>query len=108
MDRVDPIWGLLREEGRYNLVWLARRVGYSHSHVKAIAAGLEKASPRFRAACALLLGRPEADLFNLAGGDDHGASGGPKRGGFRAGTAGRGVYALPSERASDAAGGAVA
>lgn len=63
MERPDPIWGILREQGRYNLVWLAGKTGYSHSHVKAIAAGAEKPSPRFRAACAAVLCMTESDLF---------------------------------------------
>lgn len=64
MHRPDPIWAHLREEGRYNLVWLARRTGYSHSHVKAMATGRYPTGPRFRAACAALLGLAEADLFH--------------------------------------------
>src|SRR5690242_2232836 len=60
----DPIRAHLREEGRYNLVWLARRTGYSHSHVKAMATGRYPTGPRFRAACAALLGLPERDLFH--------------------------------------------
>ena len=58
-----PIWGLLREQGRYNLVWLAARTGYSHGHVKAVAAGIQRPGPRFRAACADALGMAEAELF---------------------------------------------
>ena len=64
MHRPDPIWAYLREEGRYNLVWLARRTGYSHSHVKAIASGKERPGPKFRRACADLLGLAEAELFH--------------------------------------------
>src|SRR5262245_16124995 len=67
MAGTDPIWTVLKDEGRYNLVWLAERTGYSHSHVKAIAVGREAASPRFRAACAALLERPEAELFDQGG-----------------------------------------
>mgnify|MGYP001584447692 FL=1 len=63
MDRPDPIWAVLREQGRYNLVWLAGRTGYSHSHVKAFASGARRPSARFRAGCARLLGMPEFDLF---------------------------------------------
>jgi hypothetical protein len=64
MTRRDPLWGVLRDQGRYNLVWLARTTGYSHSHVKAMAAGSQPASPRFRAACARVLGMREQDLFH--------------------------------------------
>ena len=59
-----PIWQRLREEGRYNLVWLAERTGFSHSHVKGVAAGIQNAGPRFRAACAELLGVDESVLFH--------------------------------------------
>jgi len=80
----DPLWAILRDEGRYNLIWLAARTGYSHSHVKAVAAGREAASPRFRAAVAALLKRPEGELF-----DQGDASATPQRGAnHREGTAG--------------------
>lgn len=59
-----PIWGVLREQGRYNLVWLAERTGFSHSHVKGVAAGIQRPGPRFRAACARVLGVDETDLFH--------------------------------------------
>lgn len=51
------------DEGR-SLVWLARQIGMSHAHVKAVSAGIERPSARFRAECARVLGRPEADLFH--------------------------------------------
>ena len=63
------IWDILREQGRYNLVWLAARTGYSHSRVKAMACGMAPCAPRFRAACAALLGMPERDLFHLTDSD---------------------------------------
>ena len=72
MRRPDPIWGYLRDEGRYNLVWLAQRTGYSHSHVKALASGVQRPGPRFRAACARVLKLPEGDLFH--GSDDSSVS----------------------------------
>lgn len=58
-----PIWDVLREQGRYNLVWLAEKTGYSHSHVKAIATGRYPPPIEFRARCASLLGLPERLLF---------------------------------------------
>ena len=61
-----PIWAILREQGRYNLVWLAERTGYSHGHVKSVAVGLQPAGPRFRAACARLLDLPVSVLFHGA------------------------------------------
>jgi len=61
--RVDPIWARLRGEGR-SLVWLARATGYSYSHVKAVAAGIQPAGRRFRAACARVLAAEEDALFH--------------------------------------------
>jgi hypothetical protein len=58
----DPIWLILREQGR-SMVWLARKIGYSHSHTKGVAIGLQPASARFRAACAVALDLPESVLF---------------------------------------------
>lgn len=65
----DPIWSILREQGRYNLVWLAEKTGYSHSHVKALASGRFPAPKAFRERCTALLGIPERHLFDLPG--DH-------------------------------------
>lgn len=89
MGHAHPIWGVLREQGRYNLVWLAERTGFSHSHVKAMATDRAPCSPRFRRECARVLQMREADLFHSdssttpdePGEDD------------RAGIAGLGVYA---------------
>jgi lambda repressor-like predicted transcriptional regulator len=61
----QPVFDILREQGRL-LTWLARKSGYSHSHVKAVAAGIFPPSAKFRKACADALGLPEADLFNDA------------------------------------------
>src|SRR5262245_23961621 len=93
MAGTDPIWTVLKDEGRYNLVWLAERTGYSHSHVKAIAVGREAASPRFRAACAALLERPERELFDQGGASSASAHEGPSR---RAGPAVAAGYTTPA------------
>lgn len=66
MDGEHPIWRILREQGRYNLVWLAERTEYSHSHVKAMASGRWPCLARFRAACARLLEMDESALFHGA------------------------------------------
>lgn len=58
-----PLFAILQAEGRH-MLWLARRIGYSHSHVRNVAAGQFPASPRFRRACAEAMGLPEADLFD--------------------------------------------
>lgn len=60
-----PVFGIVRADGRH-FRWLASRIGYSHSHVKNVAGGHFPASPRFRAACATLLGMPERELFHGA------------------------------------------
>ena len=59
-----PVFAIVRADGRH-FGWLAQRIGYSHSHVRNVASGQFPASPRFRAACAALLGMPERDLFHL-------------------------------------------
>jgi transcriptional regulator with XRE-family HTH domain len=61
-----PIWDLLRDEGRSQR-WLARRAGYSASHVHNVAAGNNPASAVFRAKCAAVLGLPERELFHDGG-----------------------------------------
>ena len=60
-----PVFAIVRADGRH-FGWLAQRIGYSHSHVRNVASGQFPASPRFRAACAALLGMPERDLFHDA------------------------------------------
>lgn len=59
-----PFVRVLRDEQGRTFAWLARETGVSHQYVRAVAANLEKGSPRFRAACARVLGRPESDLFH--------------------------------------------
>lgn len=96
-----PIWAVLRQQGRYNLVWLAAGTRYSHSHVKAIAAGFSPAGPVFRARCAALLGLDEAELFVQA---DTSSAPPPSEDGasIRAGTAVEAVYGAsdPASRRS--------
>lgn len=59
---------MLVDQGR-SLGWLTREVSrvadrpFSRAYVKAVSAGIEKGSPRFRAACADVLGLPESVLF---------------------------------------------
>jgi len=53
----------MHEQGR-TLRWLARETGVSRSYVKAVSAGIERGSPRFRAACARVLGMAISDLFH--------------------------------------------
>jgi len=80
--KAHPVFGLLRADGRHKL-WLAGQIGYSHQHVRNVAAGQFAASPRFRAACAALFGRDETELF-----DQGDASATPRRGAtHREGTA---------------------
>lgn len=64
-----PLFAILQAEGRH-MRWLAERIGYSHQHVRNVAAGQYPASARFRAACAREMGRPEGELFLV----DHGVS----------------------------------
>lgn len=89
--RRHPVFALLRDDGRH-MGWLARKLEppYSHAHVKAVSAGQWAASPRFRAACAALFGRDEADLFH-----EHDDSNAPTEGDIRAGAAVRGSYPRP-------------
>lgn len=63
----DAIWRILREQGRYNLIWLAGKTGFSHSHVKAVATGKFPPSADFRAACAGALDIPADVLFTSPG-----------------------------------------
>jgi hypothetical protein len=75
-----PFVAILRADGRH-LGWLAGKIGYSHQHVRNVAAGQFAASPRFRAACAALgreVGWPDVDLF-----DQGDASAGPRTGATR-------------------------
>lgn len=57
-----PIWAYLRAEGR-SQAWLARKTGYSVSHVHNVSAGNNPAAAAFRARCAEVLGLDEAELF---------------------------------------------
>lgn len=58
----DPIWGIMEHQGR-TLAWLARRTGYSHTHVKNVKGGHQNASAEFRRRCAAALDIPEKYLF---------------------------------------------
>ena len=57
-----PIWRIMKHQQR-TLIWLAERTGYSHSHVKGVAASQWPASPAFRAKCTFALDLPEDVLF---------------------------------------------
>lgn len=61
-----PLFRIVRGEQGRSLVWLARQTGFSYPYVRAVSAGQEKGSPRFRAACAAVLGLPEERLFHAA------------------------------------------
>lgn len=95
-----PIWDLLRAEGR-SQAWLARRTGYSTSHVHNVAAGNNPAAAVFRRKCAEVLGLDEAELFVQA---DTSIAPPPEDGALnRDGTAAGAVYAdgsIPSRRSA--------
>lgn len=57
-----PIWTVMEHQGR-TLAWLARRIGYSHSHVKNVRSGGAIATANFRERCAQALDLPENVLF---------------------------------------------
>jgi transcriptional regulator with XRE-family HTH domain len=61
----DRIWEIMRHQRR-GYLWLAGRTGYSHSHIKAVASGVQQATPEFRAKCAFALDLPESFLFHAA------------------------------------------
>jgi hypothetical protein len=85
-----PVFRLVREDGR-SLAWLARKIGYSHGHVRSVASGSWPAVARFRAACVALLGGSEHDLFDHGDGS---SAAPPKEGEIvRAATATRPRYA---------------
>lgn len=58
-----PIVAVLAEE-LLSQRWLARTAGYNHVHAHRAIQGRIPASAAFRAACALALGQPEAELFH--------------------------------------------
>jgi hypothetical protein len=63
--RRPPIFALLDERGvRYS--WLADQTGYSKQHVWNVSSGVFAPGPKFRAACARVMGLPESDLFHPA------------------------------------------
>lgn len=66
MNRTEqhPVFRIVRFDQGRSLVWLARETGFSYGYVRMVAANLEKGSPRFRAACARVLGLPESVLFH--------------------------------------------
>lgn len=84
--RAHPIRGVLRERGQ-SQNWLARRVGMAESYVRAMVAGAEPASPRFRAGASALLGLPESVLFHLSDSSSAGAPGDTDGTGYGAGVA---------------------
>lgn len=57
-----PIFAILAGEGRSKL-WLARRAGISHSHVRNVASGMFRPGPSFRRKCAEAMGLSEDLLF---------------------------------------------
>lgn len=65
-----PVFRIVMVDQGRSLIWLTREASrasdrpFSHAYVKAVSAGIEKGSPRFRAACAALLGMPVSDLFH--------------------------------------------
>lgn len=59
----EPLFEVMRHQER-SYLWLARRTGYSHSYIKAVAAGQRPASPDFRARSAYALDLPESVLFH--------------------------------------------
>lgn len=59
-----PFAAILRHEQGRSQVWLARETGVSVQYVRAVASGTEKGSPRFRAQCARVMGRPVDELFH--------------------------------------------
>lgn len=61
-----PIWRILDHQGR-KLLWLARKTGYSESHVRAIRSGAFPASEGFRKRCAEALDLPADVLFHPRG-----------------------------------------
>lgn len=67
--RTQPFRAVLRER-TLSLLWLAKRIGFSHAHTRGVACGYEPASARFRAKVAEALELPERDLFF----DDHASS----------------------------------
>lgn len=63
----EPLWEILDHQGR-KLGWLARKTGYSISHIWAIKGGKFPAQATFRKRCADALDMPERVLFR--GGED--------------------------------------
>lgn len=59
----DPIWELVGPGKQIELAWLARKTGYAYHSVWSIRSGRLRATPRFRAACALAIGVAEDELF---------------------------------------------
>jgi hypothetical protein len=81
---------LLRAEGR-SVAWLARSIGRDPNYTLSVLHGLFPAAPGFRARCAAVMKRPEAELF-----DEHGGSTTPpKEGEIRDGAAVPGSYPRP-------------
>lgn len=60
---MDPVWRILKHQGR-GLEWLARKTGYAHLTVRAIACGARRPTAEFRAKCADALDMPEDVLFH--------------------------------------------
>ena len=62
MKQEHPIWLIIDHQGR-SLTWLARKSGYSFSHVRNVKCGLARMTPNFRMRCAQALDLPEQVLF---------------------------------------------
>ena len=58
------MFAIVRHDQGRSLKWLARETAFSYSYVRMVAAGIEKGSRRFRAACAQLLGMDVSVLFH--------------------------------------------
>lgn len=81
------------------MAWLARQTDFSHAYVRAVKSGVQAPSARFRAACAVLFGRPEAGLFHDGSSASH-PGGTPASGpDSRAGTAAPPAYDALEEAA---------
>lgn len=69
-EKEHPVWRIMEHQQR-TLIWLARRTGYSHSHVKCVKSGQWPASAEFRRKCSWALDLPEDMLFLPAPTEEH-------------------------------------
>ena len=58
----DPIWAILRAQGRH-MGWLAEQLGYSHGFVRLVACGRRPPTAEFQRRCARVLSIPASILF---------------------------------------------